>query len=267
MYGISPVLASPAARETEFVSAMPHSMYRSGNCAMNSATVLDMSAASVTIPPSCAPSSVTAYPAGFAVIAVSRSTSLKTSTIFFSAMGQLHSGGDLRDHVGVLLVVEQPEVPGLRLLLHELDAVALPGPRDDHHGFMAPWIRQLVERPQQGGRVVAVDLPHRPAEGLEALAERLDVHRLRRGPGAGEAVRVHDRDQVAQLVVRGGHRGLPDLALLQLAVAGEHERPVVAAGEPGRERHPGADRQVVPERPGGEVDAGRQLHVRVVVQR
>src|ERR1700722_4534806 len=178
MYGISPVLASPAARETEFVSAMPHSMYRSGNCAMNSATVLDMSAASVTIRSSCAPSSVTAYPAGFAVIAVSRSTSLKTSTIFFSAIGQLHPGGDLRDHVGVLLGVEQAEVPGLRLLLHEVDAVPLPGPRDDRHRLIAGGVWQLIERLQQGGRVVTVDLAHRPAEGLEALAERLDVHRL-----------------------------------------------------------------------------------------
>src|ERR1700722_13901432 len=177
MYGISPALASPAARETEFVSAMPHSMYRSGNFSMNSATVLDMSAASVTIRSSWAPSSVTAYPAGFEVIAVSRSTSLKTSTIFFSAIGQLHPGGDLRDDVLVLLGVEQAEVPGLRLLLHELDAVALPRPRDDRHRLLARRVRQLVERPQQGGRVVAVDLADGPAEGLKALAERLDVHR------------------------------------------------------------------------------------------
>src|ERR1700722_14128310 len=104
---------------------------------MNSATVLDMSAASVPIRSSSAPSSVTAKPAGFAVMAVSRSTSLKTSTIFFSAMGQLHPGGDLGDHVGVLLLVEQPQVPGLRLLLHELDAVALAGPRDERHRLLA----------------------------------------------------------------------------------------------------------------------------------
>src|SRR5580693_9498464 len=158
---------------------MPHSMYRSGNFAMNSATVLDMSAASVTIRSSSAPSSVTAKPAGFAVMAVSRSTSLKTSTIFFSAIGhlaggtggrppggQLHPGGDLLDDVGVLLGVEQAQVPGLRLLLHELDAVALARPRDDHHRLLAGRVGQLVEGLQQRGRVVPVDLAHRPAEGL-----------------------------------------------------------------------------------------------------
>src|SRR3984957_534617 len=145
---------------------------------MNSATVLDMSAASVTIRSSSAPSSVTAKPAGFAVMAVSRSTSLKTSTIFFSATSQLHPGGDLRDDVGVLLGVEQAEVPGLRLLLHELDAVALARARDDHHGLLARRIWQLVEGLLQRGRVVTVDLAHCPAEGFEALAERFDVHRL-----------------------------------------------------------------------------------------
>src|ERR1700733_3890943 len=234
---------------------------------MNSATVLDMSAASVTIRSSSAPSSVTAKPAGFAVIAVSRSTSLKTSTIFFSAMGELHPGGDLRDDVGVLLGVEQSEVPGLRLLLHELDAVTLARARDDHYRLLTDGLRKLVEGLLQRRRVVPVDLADRPAEGLEALAKRLDVHRLRRRPGSGEAVGVHDRDQVAELVVAGGHRGLPDLALLEFPVAGQHERPVVAAGEPGRDRHASADRQVVPEGARREVDAARHLHVRVVVQR
>src|SRR6266567_4556886 len=148
MYGMRPALARPAARDTEFVSAMPHSMYRSGNFAMNSATVLDMSAARVTIRSSSAPSSVTAKPAGFAVIAVSRSTSLKTSTIFFSAIGQLHPGRDLRDHVRVLLGVEQAKVPSLRLLLHELDAVPLARPRDDRHRLLAAGIRKFIESPQ-----------------------------------------------------------------------------------------------------------------------
>src|ERR1700751_2751510 len=124
---------------------MPHSMYRSGNFAMNSAIVLDMSAASVTIRSSSAPSSVTAKPAGFAVIAVSRSTSLKTSTIFFSAIGQLHPGGDLRDHVRVLLGVEQAKVPGLRLLLHEIDALSLACPRDDRQGLLTGGIGQFVK--------------------------------------------------------------------------------------------------------------------------
>src|ERR1700758_5470168 len=178
MYGTRPALASPAASETEFVSAMPHSMYRSGNFAMNSATVFDMSAARVTLRSSTAPSSVTAKPAGFAVMAVSRSTSLKTSTIFFSAIGQLHPGGDFRDHVGVLLGVEQAQVPGLRLLLHEVDALSLARPGDDRHGLLTGGIGQFVEGSLEGRRVVAVDLAHRPAEGLEARGERLDVHGL-----------------------------------------------------------------------------------------
>src|ERR1700729_347680 len=147
---------------------------------MNSATVLDMSAASVTIRSSSAPSSVTAKPAGFAVMAVSRSTSLKTSTIFFSAMGELHPGGDLRDDVGVLLGVEQAEVPGLRLLLHELDAVPLARPGDDRRRLLAcRGVGQLVERLLERGDVVPVNLLDPPAEGLEPLAERFDVHRQR----------------------------------------------------------------------------------------
>src|ERR1700759_36187 len=145
---------------------------------MNSATVLDMSAASVTIRSSSAPSSGTAKPAGFAVMAVSRSTSLKTSTIFFSAIGELHPGGDFRDHVGVLLSVEQAQVPGLRLLLHEIDAVSLARPRDDRDGLLTGGIREFVKGLLEGRRVMSVDLAHRPAEGLEARGKRLDVHGL-----------------------------------------------------------------------------------------
>src|SRR5690348_15334343 len=145
---------------------------------MNSATVLDMSAAIVTIRSSSAPSSVTAKPAGFAALAVSRSTSLKTSTIFFSAIGQLHPGGDLRDHVGMLLGVEQAKVPGLRLLLHELDAMPLARPRDDRHRLRTRGVRQIIKSLQQNVCVVPVDLAHCPPEGLETLGEWLDVHRL-----------------------------------------------------------------------------------------
>ena len=44
MYGTYPQAARPAATETELVSAMPSSMYRSGNASRNSASVLDRSA-------------------------------------------------------------------------------------------------------------------------------------------------------------------------------------------------------------------------------
>ena len=159
-------------------------------------------------------------------------------------------------------------MPGLRLLLHELDAVPLARPGDDRRRLLAcRGVGQLVERLLERGDVVPVDLLDPPAEGLEPLAERLDVHRQRGRAGPGEPVGVHDGDQVAQLVVRRGHRGLPHLPFLQLAVAGQHERPVVPAGQPSGQRHPGADAEVVPEGAGGEVDAGSELHVRVVVER
>ena len=60
MYGTYPQAARPAATETELVSAMPSSMYLSGNASRNSASVLDRSAVMVSTRSSSAAISVTA---------------------------------------------------------------------------------------------------------------------------------------------------------------------------------------------------------------
>ena len=81
-------------------------------------------------------------------------------------------------------------------------------------------VTAAVPRILDRGVVVPINTgEHLPAEGAVLLVQRLGAH----GGGSEvvvlDAVAVDDRDQVVGLVVGGRHCGLPDLALLLLAVA------------------------------------------------
>jgi hypothetical protein len=72
-------------------------------------------------------------------------------------------------------------------------------------------------------------------------------------------VRVEQHGQAVQPVVTGEHRRLPDLALLELAVADHRERAPVLAGEAVRQGEARGGRQALPERAAGVVHDRRAL--------
>ena len=63
-----------------------------------------------------------------------------------------------------------------------------------------------------------------------------------------------------------GHRGLPHLALLELAVAEQHVDAVARAVDPSGEGQPVGERQALAERAGGAFEAGRLAHVGVALE-
>ena len=122
----------------------------------------------------------------------------------------------------------------------------------------------------QGGEhvlhVVAVDLHHVPAEGAPLVGQGLHGHDLVDPAVDLDAVAVHDGHQVLQVVVVGGHGGLPDHALLDLAVAQHDIGHVVLVVELARQGHTHAHGQAVAQGAGGHVDAGHLVHVRVALE-
>src|SRR5688572_29032766 len=99
---------------------------------------------------------------------------------------------------------------------------------------------RLVEGAKDFVVVVAVDLDDVPAEAAPALGRLTEGHDLFGGSVDLQAVAVEDGAEVVELVMGGGHRGLPDLALLRLAVSEDAVGAVVAVVQAGRKGH--ADR-------------------------
>ena len=122
-------------------------------------------------------------------------------------------------------------------------------------------------------RVVAVALLHVPAERGELGGNVAQVHDLARRPVDLQPIEVHDRHEVAQVVVGRQHRGLPHLALLQLTVTEQTEHRRIGRGcsgsavQPKRKRQTVGEREPLPERTGGHLHAGDLVRVRVPLQR
>src|SRR5690606_40424498 len=102
--------------------------------------------------------------------------------------------------------------------LHEGDALALDGVRDDEGGPALGGVR-LFHGAEAGSAVVPVDGDDVPVEGLELFAKRLDVHHVLYESVDLGLVVVQDGDQVVEPVLGRAHQRFPDLALLHLAVA------------------------------------------------
>ena len=81
------------------------------------------------------------------------------------------------------------------------------------------WALAAIERVVDGLDVVAVDLDDVPVERAELVGDGAEAHDLGAGAVDLQAVVVDDRDEVGEALVGGEHRRLPDLALLQLAIA------------------------------------------------
>ena len=77
---------------------------------------------------------------------------------------------------------------------------------------------------------------------------------------------VHDEAEVVEALVAREHRGLPDLALLDLTVAEDGVGTVVLVPVLGGERHAHGSADALAERAGGHVDARGVVHVRVALQ-
>jgi hypothetical protein len=101
--------------------------------------------------------------------------------------------------------------------------------------------------------VVAVNVFHAPAEGFKAFAINADVMAERRRLALAETVRVHDGDQIIQLVITRERRGFPNGAFGDFAVAQQDVSVVIQFVEPRGARHADADAQTLAERTGRHV--------------
>jgi hypothetical protein len=103
---------------------------------------------------------------------------------------------------------------------------------------------------------VTIHLARGPTEGAPLIDERRKVEHLVAAAGGLPFVVIDDDDEAAETLRGSEHGGLPDGALVALAVAHDDEGAVGFFRETGREREADADRQSVTERAGGQFDAG-----------
>ena len=116
-----------------------------------------------------------------------------------------------------------------------------------------------------GAQVVIVMAVHPdgvPAEGGELVIQGIGGHDVGGAAVDLEAVDVDDGAQVVQLVLGGGHEGLPNLALLNLAVPHQGVHPVVPAVHLPRQGHAHGGGDALAQGAGGHVHPG-DVHLRV----
>ena len=106
----------------------------------------------------------------------------------------------------------------LALALHERDALGLDSVGDDH-GWAALFRLGAVDGARDFLHVVAVDGLGEEAEALKLGLEIAHIQNLAYAPIQLNLVAVQDDDEIVQLVGAGVHQRLPDLPLLNLAVA------------------------------------------------
>ena len=96
--------------------------------------------------------------------------------------------------------------------------------------------------------VAVVERFHAPAERFKPLHINIDVMAEHRRLALAETVRVHDRDEIAQLVKAREVRRLPDRAFRDFAVTEQNVGVVIQLVLPRRERHADADAETLAER-------------------
>ena len=146
--------------------------------------------------------------------------------------------------------LEHLDVAVDRGALHEGDALALHGVGDDDLAAVArsaqPLERRLDARPCRGRRSAPRASRRRAnfaSRSPSSLVRSSEIVRL-------DLVVVDDDGDLAHLPVRGGDQRFPDLALLQLAVAGDDEDAVALARRAGRRaRMPFALEMPMPSEP------------------
>ena len=166
----------------------------------------------------------------------------------------------------ILLLVRGDAVPA-DLVFHKAHAVALDGLADDALGQTVLRRHRLIERVDHLLHAVAVDLEGLKAEGLKLSGKAAEGHDLVAGAVELEVVPVDEDDEVVEPVLMRGAAGLPNLALVRLAVAEGAEDVVAFAVELRGERHACGAGEALSEGAGGDVDAGALVHAGVALQR
>ena len=114
--------------------------------------------------------------------------------------------------------------------------------------------------------VVAVNLACLPAERGELGAHIAGVAHIGGVAVDLQMVAVDDGHKVVQVLMGGPHGGLPNLALLALAVAEQAEHTLRLARQLQAGGHAGGDGQALAERTGGNLDARAQVAVGMALQ-
>ncbi len=116
-----------------------------------------------------------------------------------------------------------------RQAFHERHALAFDGVGDKHLGLISDG-GEVRQRIAQHGEVVPVAAPHFPPKRAELLFDRAEVADRRDGGIGLQLVVIDDHRDLGETLI--GHRlqRFPDLAFLQLAVAGHHDDAAGAAG-------------------------------------
>ena len=113
-----------------------------------------------------------------------------------------------------------------------------------------PWWRELGKGGADLIEIVAVGkLHHVELKGAELVGERHGVVDLLDGTVDLQAVVVDDHTEVIELLVAGKHGGLPDLALLALAIAQQGVRAISIAPVLGGNGHAHAAEMPWPSEP------------------
>src|SRR5438093_13326489 len=107
----------------------------------------------------------------------------------------------------------------------------------------------LLDRREDLAEVVPVDGEDVPVERFPFLRERLERHDVLRAALLLDSVPVDESGQVVEAVLRGGHRGLPRLADVLLAVPTDAVDPPRLVIHPRREREPNPAPQALTSRP------------------
>ena len=108
-----------------------------------------------------------------------------------------------------------------------------------------------------------------PAEGLKTFHINADVMTEHRRLTLAETVRVHDRDEIAQLVKAREVRGFPNGTFGDFTVTEENVSVVIELVLLGRKGHADADAETLTERTGrhiGECEARRRMTFKVVAE-
>ena len=156
----------------------------------------------------------------------------------------------LGDGFGGFVLGKRFAVPAV-LVLQERNAGAFVSFRDDGQRLVVQT--HAAQHFENFLDVVAVHILDAPAERLEPFAIDADVVAERGGLALAETVRIHDGDEIVQLVNAGERGGFPDRAFGEFAVAEQDVGVVIEIVQPRGQRHADADAEALAERAGGHI--------------
>ncbi len=154
---------------------------------------------------------------------------------------RVHAGGNLVDGGEIVVQARCARMEVIRRVaarepFHERHALAFHGVGNEDLRAIG-HARELLECPANRAQVVSVSPLHFPAERTELVLDRAEIADGRHGSIRLQLVVIDDDGDFGELLVGGRLQGFPDLAFLQLAVAGHHDNPSAASGQAFRAGH------------------------------